>query len=766
MPEQNRAASGYAAAQWAKAVARTAEDAGDSALEKVRRWEDVLAGMASGQIAVGARTPVADTPAWVTLEVAHGGFATGRYLAEAPLSEDEAARLAELPAGAPGESDRDRLNLWYLGDAGRAELLQALRSGRYRVEVPEEAALAVAVLLLDAGFAEQTLELVAELRPLMHRLRFSPRLEPAARPAGMAVRLVPVSEAVAALRVVRMPAQLATMRETLGVWNPLYDRLVELWCSTVDGELPQLDEHGSVRGGWPCRRWPADWAYERARWLDDYAEACRNHPPSGRHAKRKSNFTRLLGALQACPDDSAALSPREVGWIRRALANSVTRHGGPGARDEVRARQAGAVTAPTYAALAELLAARLGGYPADGGVPSLDPIAAAVSEQDTAAGEIPLGTAIPAHLVEKAARALEAPVDELVRRGVITSGDVLARVLPQLTSRFASADLDDPALAELFEQTYTAFRRRRSLLLLNLEHQVSFDELPWVRSLDCCRSSRPNGELAAYRALQQGTMLALTSFPHALLPNPLIREIGALATLAGVRHPLVDEVAADIFMGTFTKKWRDAAELASRTMSGTLYAAYYDLPSESQWAQPSRKRMRRTADDFAELCAERAGEAGSSGNFVARNGAVLEQSQILTTHNLAVLVHGLDLTDQVRERAPELARRTFDWVVRRLAQRTDDHHAALIQVKNVAYAWRQAIFLLGFCDPEVQLSQVRELREEVRAHGIARFGPAVEGLAHVIGGGRFTASGVASQGSGRRLLGWAAGRHWYLQNIG
>jgi hypothetical protein len=59
-------------------------------------------------------------------------------------------------------------------------------------------------------------------------------------------------------------------------------------------------------------------------------------------------------------------------------------------------------------------------------------------------------------------------------------------------------------------------------------------------------------------------------------------------------------------------------------------------------------------------------------------------------NNLAVLVDALDLTEELRERAPGLAWRTLSWIVRRQAQRADHLHAALIQVKNTAYAWRQA----------------------------------------------------------------------------
>ncbi|MBY8851889.1 hypothetical protein K7G98_27835, partial [Saccharothrix sp. MB29] len=235
-------------------------------------------------------------------------------------------------------------------------------------------------------------------------------------------------------------------------------------------------------------------------------------------------------------------------------------------------------------------------------------------------------------------------MDELVRLGVITSGETLAVVLPQLTSRLLSAAIDDPVVAGLHEQTYTAFRRRRGLLLLNLEHQVRFTELPWVDALAPCRSPEPDDAGAARRALRQAAVLALTAFPHALLPNPLVTELRTLAEQAGLELPLVEEVAADIFTGSFTTKWRDAAAVASRLLAGTLYANYYDLPAE--WPEPRRESLRwgkRTAEDFSELCRERAGTPGGS---VAANGMVLEQSQILTTHNLAALVDGLDLTDE------------------------------------------------------------------------------------------------------------------------
>ncbi|MGW7679690.1 hypothetical protein ACWGID_03060 [Kribbella sp. NPDC054772] len=729
------------------------------AAARVDAWRNVLDGMASGRLTVGSRTPVADTPAWVTLEVAHGGFATGRYLAEVPVDPDE---LARVPADAPGETDRERVNLWYLGDEGLAELGQALRTGRYRVDVPEESALLVVAWLLENRHDAAALDLVAELRPLLHRLRFTPTFTPSSLPSGAVVRLQSVGEVGDMLRRATVRPQIAAQLETLRVWNPLYDRLVALWCDTVDGDLPELVSSEQVVGGWPCRVWPDDWVERRRQWLDDYEAAATVHRTSQRHAK--SNFARLHAVLEQCPVDSSALSGRDVGWIRRALANTVSAHGAPGSepRAALRMTQRSVAARPTYATLAHVLGARLDRFPRDGGLPSLDPIDGAVDGQEAPAAA---GAAIPPHLLAKAARAVEAPIGELVDRGVISSGEVLARVLPQITSQLLAANIEDPSLATAYAQTYAAFRRRRSLLLLNLEHQVRFDELPWVEAVAPYRDRREQSTRAAAQSLRETTVVALTAFPHAILPNPLVGEFGALAAQADLKIPLVEEVAADIFMGTFTMKWRSAGCVASRVLFGTTYARYYDLPTSWPTVEEPkgwRKRWGKpTADDFAEACSIRAKEAQSAEKpgYVAQNGTELEQAQILTSHNLAALVDALDLTDWLREAAPELAGRAFAWAVQRQTQPAPTWISALQGIKNTAYAWRQAIFFLSFCTPAAQQDVLAELDGRAGVLG-PRFAPAVIGLRQVIAGECFDATGRTS--GGRRLLGWSAGPHWCM----
>jgi hypothetical protein len=744
--------------------------------KKVGRWQAILSGMASGELTVGSRTPVVDTPAWVTLEVAHGGFATGRYLAEAALSEQETVLLESLAERPSGSTDRERLNLWFLSDAGLAMLRDALSSGRYRVEVPEEGAFLIVAWLVEKGHHEIALDLISELRPLMARLRFTPRFRSQPRPAGAVVHRQTAGEVAAALHQAEVDLQIQAMRDTLSVWHPLLDRLVALWAETVDGELPALVD-GQVAGGWPCRVWPADWPARRAQWFADLRSATAQYPRSGRHHHPKSNFSRLRLALEAAGEGGRHLSARDVGWVRRALANTVTKHGAPGTerRAALRATQAAIASQPTHAELAHIIAGRLDRYPADGGIPLVDPLVAEIGPAE-AADSRAVGASIPDHLVWKVTRALDAPIEDLVERGVISSGEVLARVLPQITSEVVAANLADPGLAGVYGQVYAAFRRRRSLLLLNLEHQVGFEELPWIGALAPFRTSSDSARRGAARTLRQATLLALTAFPQAVLPNPLVREMSALGTRAELTLPLVEEVAADIFTGRFTTKWRAAAAIASEVMAGTLYARYYDLPGAEFWAASpavrgqrqrwfTRRRVKQTAEDFAALCAERAREAqgGDTGTSVAANGTVLEQSQILTTHNLAVLVATLDLGDQLVELAPGLADQTLRWIIKRQSQPWTEDPTTLQMIKNTAYGWRQAIFYLSFCSTGAQRDAIEQLRELLPAAGpAAGLEMAIDGLAHIVAGGRFTADGRISSGPGRRFLGWSVGRHWLM----
>jgi len=540
------------------------------------------------------------------------------------------------------------------------------------------------------------------------------------------------------------------------------------------GALPRTaNGQPIIEGGWPCKTWPADWGVQRAAWLLDYRRAARAHRHCTKHSNGRSGFARLRLALERCPQDSRALDGREVASLRAVLAGAATRDGAPGSAQRRALRETQQVVAarPTYVELAAVVAARLANEPQEGGLLALEPVLAPAAEGERPT--VPAGTAVPPHFASKVRRALEAPIDELVELGVITSAEVLAIVLPQITAQVAAAGIEDPDLRALYQQVYAAFRRRRSLLLLNLEHQVTFGELPWIAAIGPLRQGSLDTRTQARQTLEQVTLLALSSFPQTILPNPLVREMGALAKQAGIVLPLVEEVAADIFMGTFTTKWATAAVQASQWLEGTVYARYYDLPAPGEaarWSTQVETRWGRdTAAGFTALCQTRAQEAivdSRRAGGVASNGVVLEQSQILTTHDLVALTAGLGLGDVLRGLAPSLTKRCFAWIVRRQQQCAPRFKARLQMVKNTAYAWRQALFFLSLCDDATQWELVTEIEVEVARQAAAwgeRFRPVVAGLRDVLAGGRFDAEGFGrGDRAARRFLGWSVGPHWLL----
>jgi hypothetical protein len=145
---------------------------------------------------------------------------------------------------------------------------------------------------------------------------------------------------------------------------------------------------------------------------------------------------------------------------------------------------------------------------------------------------------------------------------------------------------------------------------------------------------------------------------------------------------------------------------------------------------------------------------------VASNGKVIEQAQILTTHNLATLVYRTGITP-----APgweDLARRCFVTVCG-LTARVHANPRPLNAIKDAAYAWRQMLFFLSLCTPQQQTASLSWMPEETARHPThvsGRLAPALTGLRQVAEGGS------AAAGNGRRLLGWSTDGHWMRPDPG
>ncbi|OLT34131.1 hypothetical protein BJF79_33685 [Actinomadura sp. CNU-125] len=409
----------------------------------------------------------------------------------------------------------------------------------------------------------------------------------------------------------------------------------------------------------------------------------------------------------------------------------------------LRARQAADAARPPHHAIAQIVLARLAGEPDGGGVPAVEPFVGPVTADEARRTGVAAGTAVPGWLRDTVGLALEAPVTTLVERGIVPSAEVLAALVPQLTAAATSEAYADPALRRVMAATYRAFRNRRSLLLTNLESQVRLHELPWVRAAE--RHRHAGATTARVRGvLRQLAELALQGFPGTILPNPLIAELRTLAERSGLDVPFTEELAADIFMGRFSGKFTKAALQAGELLDGTLYSRYYGID------YPALERQR--LDD---LCKRRAGVRG--GWSTAENGMIIEQAQILTTHNLALLVHpvGADPLDGW----DGLARRAFG-TAHRLVRKVHGNPRPLGTIKDAAYAWRQAVFFLALCGVKEQVAVVAWMQDELDrqpAHTVRRLDPALAGLRHVLVGGSLD---DGPPPHARRLLGWSAGGHW------
>ena len=299
---------------------------------------------------------------------------------------------------------------------------------------------------------------------------------------------------------------------------------------------------------------------------------------------------------------------------------------------------------------------------------------------------------------------------------------MLARLLPQVTSQQRASGFADPAMQRLYATIYQAFRRRRSLLLLNLQSQVRLEELPWIAAVESFRTKTTSTQQAACAALEEVAALTLSSFPHVILPNKLLQEFRSLAKDAELDLPLVDELAADIFMGEFSNKFIAAAKLAADLLDETLYSRYFGIDFspirglEIEKEQPTFRRwfnpvMR--ANPFAELCATQAGVPLGTWQ-PATNGMVIEQQQIVTTQNLAALFVRLDVHARLQGQLPQMARNCFQWIGRRLNVKTNDRHSRLIAVKNSAYAWRQMVFFLSLMPKSEVDSFLASVDEDLR----------------------------------------------------
>jgi hypothetical protein len=747
--------SNYAVHELLRAM-RAAQNHKDAALKakattRVQQWMDVLTSIASGAMKVGSRTPFSGTPAWITPGVLRGGFTkAGYYAAGGSLHPHEQKRAAEL--GLPlDKTSRDALHADALSEEGLARLRTQLKEGAYEVGVPEEAALLVLAWLVEKDDLKSVEKLLELISARFGELRFYP--QPAAakelarddRPAFFGPVLFRTAEEVAKTFDTKdANDDIEAQHESISVWAPLTDAFVTLLLEVFD-----------VEKGTTCTALPNDFSARRDALLASYDEAAKTHTHCTRPHKKGEVLRVLVDLLRESSD------PRQAAWgtqgrARTRLSDFLRRYGKPGseAHRAYREAQAKASGIP-YRRFASVLSERLKAIPSGAGIEDLSAVSAPLNADEAKTSKIAEGTALPRTLTTRLQEAVEAPLEAHLVEGRIGSSEVLAKTLPQLSGHALAERFDDPAARRLYAATYRAFKRRRSLLLLWLEHQVRFQELPWVAAMEA--HSDRSAQAPSQALLKSFVALALEAFPSTITPNKLVSELSALAKVSFEEPlPLVEEIASDIFMGTFTEKFLKAAKVAARMLGeDSIYARYYGLPYNRVLAmEPDTARFgKATSAAFDALGVELAD--APEGNPRARNGMIIEQASILTTHNLAVLTGTLEL--DVGFLAPRVFNDILDMLERKVLPEKSPHRTRLKSAKNLAFAWRQMLFFLSRAKPEeVTLwhADMHALLRERSALAQERFMPVMRGLDLVIAGGRLP----RWDASAPRLLGWTTTR--------
>ena len=736
---------GYARNQLAKAL--TAIGTGDAgARERVRKWQQVFAAILDGSLEYGSRAPIANVPVWATPEVVTGGFVTGNLLAAGPLQAHEQSRLGDDHSVT---TPRTALNAGYLSEAGLAELAQMLQSGHYRINVPEEGALLVIAWLSANDGVDAARQLLTELAPYFDKLRFYPRPADTAQHEGSQVCRWNTRQVVDCLEGRQRNQQIEAQRESVLVWAPLMDRLVETLCQ-------------SREGGVLFARADDAWRATATGLINDIERAKAQHRLCKKPHKSKANFAQLSSLLGQYLAGTLA----DSGKARAAelLQRCIARRGEPGCSglEQIRKAQQAQVTGAVFYDIARLLIRRLSVVASDDGIDNIAAIAGPVQAEEVSE-RTPLHSGVPDTLLRVLRRGERNAVGKLVESGVIPSADTLAEVLPQLTAEIRAMGIRDANLRRLYSAIYRAFRQRRSLLLLDLESQVRINELPWVRAIESLRQNDLSAEEISRQALGDISLLTIASFPQAIIPNKMLQEMRALAEGAKLAIPITDELAADIFMGTFTAKFLDAARRAAELLEGSLYAVYYGIDYQAIRQIPQSPALTRggEAGGFAELVIQRAG-VHSDGWNTAVNGMQIEQQQILTTHNLAPLTVALEIQDEIAAQAYDLSQRTFDWICHRLQANASTRHDHLIAIKNSAYAWRQMLFYLSLLKTRDVHQFLDWADTRVLSYSSAfqnRFAPALIGLKSAAAG---VSPGKVPGEHGVQFLGWSRAGHWLM----
>lgn len=603
-----------------------------------------------------------------------------------------------------------------------------------------------------------------------------------------------------------MNREISKNHEAITVWAPFYDDVLSLWLQvlTETGELPEkpLPQEWCARAGVLTARYQL---------LESIHTYCKKH----KNAQRNSAVLRM--ALAQAVSQNGMLPPATRRQVTYRISGMLQKRGRPGEANlhALRTAQAACVRVPLYTHLAKILALRISRLQlsVDQGIPkaSLPELLQPVTATEASAAEkrshwnVREGSQIPTALKSRLERAVSAPLPDLIQYGVVPSGEALAELVPKLAAAGTAAQYSDPTLARLMAGLAAAFSARRSLLLLHLQSQVKVTELPWHAAV--AGYADPGRVVGVTRELlKRLAEAALHAFPEVVLPNPLLKQLSTLARFTAGENSasngenaqrsaggtadggetvgnnkdvvLLEELAADIFEDAFSGKFAVAARQAAMMLQGSAYERYYGLDYSAVLERVPHPTIKGSSVEFYHVCEELAVVCGleqaQSDNQVyrrvyrrvAENGMVIEQAQILSTHNLAMLVGRAGVTAEAVGGWGVLAQRCAKAVCTLVgtARGAKDFQARLRWAKRAAYAWRQMVFFLTMEEDHAKHALALNELRQARGNISSVLQPHLKRLEAALMQDDVAWHSRTGEGEhGKPLVGWCNGPHSLLQ---
>lgn len=782
--------------------------------DKYRKWSECLFNILHGDITTGSRIPLRDTPVFLTPEVLPGGFASGRLCAGGDLTSFEQELYNECIFNTSVSDNyelslqrrRESLNHYFLTSNGLARLRDMLHSGLYYCKFPEEGALLAVVWMLERDDIKDALDLVNKIAPFFGQVRFYPQPSPTPVCLDLRCSLLTVQafkRGVSDIQISKGSLSYAVNKLIVDKLAPNYDRLVSLVLATCgragDDLLPfaanpsiqmtaafqsLFRSFDSIQRTYDAFRYLAQRSQEqlkqlgRSRYCGIMLTYAKVFVDTESRITDQCERKAVQNILFQIRDRSRRGLPHA--WAPGETSDSYETDIGslPQKLRDFRLRQRQTTVAEHQLVTRDwkdLTIVRTSNMNADehDGVEDVQAVIKPVTGREAAIYGLKHGATVPRSIYRMATRLQRRTLEELVEGNLVPSMEVMATLVDQILGAAQARWQGSTEVRRLYTSIVRAFRLRRSLLLLNYEHQVKLKELPWmnrleeVRREECAGEYRENNELFC-----DLVRTCMSRWPNVPIPNKLISALNHMAqdfavrTEGGTWVGLTPELAADIFMGGFTLKWNRHACIARDMLSSSLYGYYYgDAQGKTVWDElecvdTTEIEFKPDASQFAKICKEHARSRRLVG-YVARNGATIEQSMVLTGHNYPYLVQVLRHYGKAFESDEllEICIKCFNKLKRRLRivlHTKTPWRTRLRITKNVVYGWRQLLILVS-CMNNEDIAQFfsRVCSRAEAASGCTLQRAAMDAKAIWI----WMRTGEAPEHPHKALYGWQGGQH-------